>query len=357
MVHFKAWSTAFVFLFVLCAVAYGQLSHSPNPLRMTAHQDSLDTKLEIYFTNTKDTTYNVYWKIVKDSTTWNKDWATYLCDLEVCYNLNQDKSSPNLPNKFNKGTHKFEFHFLPKGKPGCSIVTLKLYGDKNFTQEIYSAPININNCPTGPIYHTPDPLTMSVSKDTLDKKLEIYFTNTQDTVYNVYWKLEKDPVTWNSAWSTYICDLEVCYNINQDKSSPNLPNKFKKGEHKFEFHFLPNGVDGCTILKLRLFGDKNFTQELYSATINVNGCVSSSSELVLSEMQMYPNPTSAYFSLPAARNGQKITIVNNTGQVVHQCRAEEGQQYDVSHFQKGYYLVILKNENGQPAGMARLVVQ
>lgn len=350
-----AWGLVWTLVIVLQGMGVSQIGHYPNPLNMTAVADSLDTKLEIYFTNSKDTTYNVYWKLEKDASTWQQDWSTYICDLEVCYNINQDKSSPNLPNKFKKGTHKFEFHFLPKGIPGCSKLTLKLYSDKNFTQELYSCDININNCPVG-IYHTPNPLTMTASKDTLDKKLEITFTNTRDTLYNVFWKLEKDASTWNPAWSTYICDLEVCYNLNQDKNSPNLPNKFTKGSHKFEFHFLPNGTDGCTILKLRLYGDKNFTQEIYSATININNCVSSSTVHQLPEVLVYPNPASQTFSVSDVPPGQQILLINSTGSIIKTWVSGEDSQFDISDVARGMYFVMVKNSTSPNAAVTKLVI-
>ena len=174
----------YTFLIVFSAFALSaQISHRPNPLAIKAHKDSTDVKLNVYLNNEADTTYEMYWKLVKDTSTWMKEWATYICDSQLCYNDNRDYNS--LANSWPKGETKLEFHFKPNGKDGCTIIKLILYGDKNFTQEIYRTSININNCisnsvnvavPSSNIKLYPNPASeyFQISNDSNVDKIKVY---------------------------------------------------------------------------------------------------------------------------------------------------------------------------------------
>ncbi len=120
-----------------------QISVSPNPLVLVGTPTQDDIKYEIYFTNTQDTTFNIYWQLVKDNT-FPAQWATSICDLFTCYADNVDKSSNNNPNKFTKGTHKFEFHLKPGALAANTNVTLKLFTAKNQQGEILSVPMTMS---------------------------------------------------------------------------------------------------------------------------------------------------------------------------------------------------------------------
>ena len=121
------------------------LIQTPSELAINTTPVSGDNKLNIIYVNSHDTTYTVFWKVIKDNTTWKPQWETFICDLEFCYGNNVDQSNPSLPNKFKKGNNLIEFHFLPNNVSGNTSVNLKLYADKNFTQVIYSSIIQINN--------------------------------------------------------------------------------------------------------------------------------------------------------------------------------------------------------------------
>ena len=134
-------------LFFTCPFSIpAQITYSPIPLSMTVNPDSLGI-LDINFTNTQDTAYTIYWKMIKDSTTYNTEWDIFMCDLNLCYAPNILMNAPNKPNLFGSNANaKFQFHFQPNNVSGCTIVGLKLYTDKNFTQEVLYTCININNC-------------------------------------------------------------------------------------------------------------------------------------------------------------------------------------------------------------------
>jgi len=206
--------------------------------------------------------------------------------------------------------------------------------------------------------HTPNPLAMSAPKDSLDVKLEITFNNPQDTVYTVHWKLFKDPATWKNDWGTYVCDLMLCYNVNTDRNSPNIPNSFLPGTSKFEFHFLPNNTEGCTIVGLKLYSDKELTQEIYSTNININNCTSSTKNAGASTagIKVFPNPTEDFIQVTDNSYVKRIVIYNIFGkQVKTFFHLNATARYDIGDLKDGMYIVKLQDAAGKDIRTQKLL--
>jgi len=197
--------------------------------------------------------------------------------------------------------------------------------------------------------HLPNPLTMSAPKDSQDVKLVIKFINPQDTVYTVHWKLFKDPATWKNDWGTYVCDLMLCYNVNTDRNSPNIPNSFLPDTSKFEFHFLPNGVEGCTVVGLKLYSDKELTQEIYSTSININNCTSSTKNAAsTANMKVYPNPTEDFIQVTDNPYVRRIVIYNIFGEQIKTFfHLSAAGRYDIGDLKDGMYIVKLLDAGGK----------
>jgi len=124
-------------------VSYAQFSITPTPLSVNVAANSGEFTLQLYIQNSRDTTYNVYWKVIKNPNTYPQGWVTFVCDFNFCYLPNVDSSSPGHPNVMRMGTHNWQFHFRPEGITGSSVVVLKLYEDAAMTKEIFSAPIQV----------------------------------------------------------------------------------------------------------------------------------------------------------------------------------------------------------------------
>jgi hypothetical protein len=337
-------------LLIISTSSFAQISHKPKTLNFITKPSGGENLFEIYFTNNQSTSLNVYWKVIKD-TSWNASWETYICDLEFCYGTNIDKSNPGLPNKFSQGTHKFEFHFDPKGIRGKGNVILKLYSDKDFASELYSVDISLLSTD---ITHSPNPLVLNTTPTTGDNKLNITFSNNADTNYTAYWKLFKDPVTWKASWDTYICDLEFCYGNNIDQSNPSLSNKFTKGNHLVEFHFFPNNIIGCSIIGMKLYGDKNFTQEIYNTTIEINNCLSGAKDISNeTNIRVFPNPSANHIRIENDENIQILEIYDIIGHKLNTINHIPHSEVDISALNPGLYLGKMINFNGITIGVAK----
>jgi hypothetical protein len=350
-------------LFIVAFASSAQISHYPNPLKLNSPStidSTTDTKLDIFFTVEKDTTYTVYWKIVKDSKTWDDSWATYVCDKVLCYGENVDKNV--FENEMGQGDHLFQFHFKPYNKPGCTIVELVLYGDSRFSEEIYRVKIDINGC-SPDIYHEPDPLkinTPMVVDTTADIKLPIYFIVDRDTTYTVYWKVFKDPVTWRTGcYSTYICDKILCYGENVDKNV--FENEMGQGRHLFEFHFKPTlksncALPGCTLIDLVLYGDSQYSEEIYRVKIDVNDCLTSNTINLtdILNVKVYPNPAQEYFQLSNDENVQNINIYDISGREVKSFNHNKDAQHLIGDLNSGMYFLKMTDKNNRTINTVKL---
>lgn len=343
-----------LFFLILFSVfnVYGQLTFKPTNLSVITAPGAGDQLLEISLTNTQASQIPVYWKLIKDNT-FKSNWETYICDLEFCYSPNVDQSNPSLPNNLKTGTHKFEFHFNPKGVQGSTFVTLKLYSDKSFTTEILSLKIYLNSTY---LNQNPSELAINTTPSSGDNKLNITYTNSHDTTYTVYWKVIKDNTTWKPQWETYICDLEFCYGNNVDQSNPSLPNKFKKGNSLVEFHFFPNNVSGNTIVTLKLYADKNLTQELFSSSIQINNGLSSSDDLFeTKQLTVTPNPALDFISLPAISDAIAVNILNSNGQSVKTEFIDRDTKLSVADLAPGIYFVRAYDAKSKTVGVSKFV--
>jgi hypothetical protein len=127
-----------------CSYLNAQITVSPNPLVMKTN--TVDSLLKFYmnFTNSKDTTYNIYW-MLSPAADWPVEWEFQLCDLNLCYATGGKKSSNGIPNIFPKGTHEFYINLNTRGVIGSSTITIKLFTEKDCQGEIFSAPIATEN--------------------------------------------------------------------------------------------------------------------------------------------------------------------------------------------------------------------
>lgn len=342
----------YTLFFAFCGlVLSAQISHSPELLKIdspTPIDSATDTRLDIYFNVEKDTTYTVYWKVIKDPTTWNDAWATYVCDKILCYNENVDKNI--FENEMTQGKHLFQFHFKPYAVPGCTVLEFVLYGDSRFSEEIYRVKIDVNGCiQTDDITHSPDQLkinTPEVIDSLTDVKVDINFTINKDTTYTVYWKVEKDPATWNNAWATRVCDLFTCFGDNVDRGP--FENVMGKGNYLFQLHFLPYAVPGCTVVDLVLYGDSRYSEELYRVTVDINDCLVSSVDNVknLSDVRVFPNPAHEYFQLSGDVNVSQIKMYDILGQEVKTFAHQSNTQHTIGDLKSGmYFLNLLDAKN------------
>jgi Secretion system C-terminal sorting domain len=193
---------------------------------------------------------------------------------------------------------------------------------------------------------SPNPLSINVVPTGGDVKYEIFFTNSQDTVYNIYWQIVKD-ASFPAQWTTFVCDLVLCYGDNVDKSSNTKPNEFTKGTHKFEFHINPNGVAASAGLTFKLFTEKNQQGEIFSTPIAISS-PSSVKDANIGNIKVYPNPTSEdYFQIANSSNVNKVVLYNLFGKEVKSYFHYNDARHEIGDLKSGIYVVKLIDSKGR----------
>ncbi|KXK40519.1 MAG: T9SS type A sorting domain-containing protein [Saprospiraceae bacterium] len=198
----------------------------------------------------------------------------------------------------------------------------------------------------GQFNHSPNPVVINAPVDSVITKYKINIEVERDTNYVVYWELKKDSTTWNENWATQVCDLNLCYLPNVDRNPKSFPNYMGQGNYDFYVYFIPNGVAGQTHMELVLYGDDEYSQELYTIEIDVNASTTSTKEISKNLISVYPNPASDYFSIANGNNVSKIKIYNMFGAEVKSFYHYNNAQHLVGDLKPGMYILrMLDNKN------------
>ena len=90
----------------------------------------------------------------------------------------------------------------------------------------------------------------------------------------------------------------------------------------------------------------------------LNSCViSSTDDVEINEVKLFPNPTRDQFTLTNVGNIQDVIIHNIIGSPVKQYLAEEGANYSIGDLPVGVYMVQLIDANGNNIGSKRVFKQ
>lgn len=198
------------------------------------------------------------------------------------------------------------------------------------------------------ITHLPSPAKMTVHKDSFDVKFTVTYKADFDDATKIYWKIIKDTTTWNKSWFSYLCDNELCYDRNVDKSSGSLPNTFGIGDYKWDFHIQPFGNEGATIVQLVLYTDKNHTEEIYRTRIYINVDPASTQQTIsANQIKVFPNPASEYFSITNQSNVDKIRVYNMFGAEVKTFFHYNNAQHQIDELRSGMYLLRMFDKNNK----------
>lgn len=191
---------------------------------------------------------------------------------------------------------------------------------------------------------------VNISDPTLS--VEVYSTieNTGNDTLRLRWlrrELDKP-----AEWLTQVCDGVECYvpivSSNIDPAlglnSPFVLAPKKKVE--FIFYVLPNQMAGTGKFALNFSSTSKPDSVLATMQfeVTVQSIVTSVRDWQLTNIQVFPNPASDYFSLNNADGVDKIVLYNVLGTPLKTFLAGPYQRYSLSGLPDGMYLVALVND-------------
>lgn len=193
-----------------------------------------------------------------------------------------------------------------------------------------------------------NPTSMAINTPISDEEIvyEVFFTNESDSTYTIFWKLEKE-ASFEAGWELSVCDLNLCYQPSVNQCPPSKPNVFPKNSLPFQFHFKNNNIAGYSVVGVKFYADKNFTQEVMSTTLTLNVGTSSTKNQSLSSTKIFPNPAISSFQLTNANNVKKVIVYNMFGKEVKTFFHYNNAQHEISDLKTGMYVVKLIDEKNK----------
>ena len=188
--------------------------------------------------------------------------------------------------------------------------------------------------------------TSSTDDIAFDFNHHFLLQNETDEQIDVYWEIILDD-DFPLEWETYLCDKNLCYTKWVRNCPENQINEFLPGdESDWMFHLLPMGVAGEGTVCIRIIypnNDSTFVDHCVDFSLTTNDIT----EIDLSQVSLYPNPTNDLFQVKSDEYVRKIGVYNVVGKKVEEMLHTAGQSHNIEHLNKGMYLVRLMDENGQ----------
>ncbi|MEM9821610.1 MAG: T9SS type A sorting domain-containing protein, partial [Bacteroidota bacterium] len=185
-------------------------------------------------------------------------------------------------------------------------------------------------------------------------------TNNSNQTITYVWERIVNDLPASTSWQSAVCDLNSCY-------LPFISTKefiLEPGQtSNIDVHIYPGGTPGNLDnalpgegeVQLRIWEKDNeaSAQDGVFKFVVTDG-VTSTEDLDLQELQVFPNPVNDYFQVTDHPFVKQIEVFNLVGSRMMHSPVNPSQQYDVSMLNKGIYLVQLKNKEGQTIKTVKL---
>ena len=201
-----------------------------------------------------------------------------------------------------------------------------------------------------------DPESFELSVDVnevVDLEAKFYLANNFDDPMDLLWKTKT--INAPEEWNTYLCDINLCYPPGVEECDPAKPNNIGAGSDiPISFHVLLAGKQGSGEFEVEIMDSANPSEVLITIPITVNAISTSTKEITLEEINIFPNPASTYFSITENNLVESIEIYNVVGKQVKSFDATVNGSYSISDLSDGMYLVRLIDESGKVAKVLRI---
>jgi hypothetical protein len=128
-------------LFFISSI-FGQITFSPEKITLLGNPTEELITFKVDLTNSGAADVQLYWKLEKGEN-FPTNWATQVCDFQLCYGENIDQMSTAIPNTLKAGeTRDFKIYLLPKNMEGDGDLTLTIYDDEAFSNEVVKLTTN-----------------------------------------------------------------------------------------------------------------------------------------------------------------------------------------------------------------------
>lgn len=193
--------------------------------------------------------------------------------------------------------------------------------------------------------------TFDVSSFNASDFFSMEFRNTSGETknYTVRRKRIVYPSSWNSQATKWGSTTDpfggFCYPGNQDliwTTYQSIPAANNEAVRLEDYYIISN--DSCAHLRYYIISEEDGIED----SIDVLGCATVNvDEVVLSEFNIYPNPSSEFIHIEASQRIESVQIVDPKGRIQSTALIDaDATTLPISEMTSGIYFVLIHTENG-----------
>ncbi len=192
----------------------------------------------------------------------------------------------------------------------------------------------------------PNPSDTVTTMDLYDSPAHAEIKNVSNNTISVKW--ECNIIYLSPNVTTAVCDPVLCWlGTVSSKTFQLEPDSFGQ----MTVHFYNAGSDpapgqaGSGIVHLKLTNLGNPADTL--TAVYTYSTVTGTKDLPESNVKLFPNPTTDFFTLENAEDVASMRIFALDGRVMARFEATADHKYSISHLPKGNYVLSFENKDGQ----------
>ncbi|MEM1216188.1 MAG: T9SS type A sorting domain-containing protein [Bacteroidota bacterium] len=185
-------------------------------------------------------------------------------------------------------------------------------------------------------------VVMDISADDFEGVGYSNLTNTTTDTRSLTWT--RNVVEQTDEWWTAVCDKVQCYAPTVSTRDFTLEGN---EQGNIDVHAYPNQTEGSAVVEITVTDQNNADVSLTNVYYFNVQPTSSTKEINVQQIKVYPNPSNGLFSIKGAEGLARVDVFSLTGQQVQSFTHGDGQWYDISNLPKGTYLVRLMDEDAQ----------
>lgn len=198
-----------------------------------------------------------------------------------------------------------------------------------------------------------------------DIEIHILVKNTSSDTINLKWIFNRSNDICTEEWQTSYKDYNLCYSQNVTTNvNPDIL-LFNPVIMPPEFQYVqilvldPNQLAGCCYFSFDFSDVENPNAILATIhlpiQINLDNCFTSTSELDVNDIIVYPNPFSDYIMLEYKEDVYSIEMYDLKGKLVHAQLVLGNAISHLNQLNSGIYLLILYNDQNEVLNTRKIV--
>lgn len=211
----------------------------------------------------------------------------------------------------------------------------------------------------GQLTYSPDPLVFSADTTVVRAEYHFTITNNRTVAQEFWWNIDRgdSPEEWTYA----VCDINQCYVDGLEACPCSISCNLEGGESfEFSIYLIANGTVAPADIMFNVTTDCDGDNVILEIPMEMSATGTTSSidlDSDLTDLRVYPNPSTQYFQITNDADVSKIVVSNIIGKKVIEEPHQKAESHDVSYLDKGIYLVRMIDKNSNILDVKRITIE